>query len=119
MTVPVSMLNKQVDEETMEQEMSFYVDANHQENPPKPNNPNLYITTRPELTVYTRYKYTQFRFIYRVFRLRIRFLKGFKMSKKQYVDKKIRQQHNHKTPPFDLQPLVLTFNAEDSLHSLQ
>ena len=64
MTVPVSMLNKQLDEETMEQEMSFYVDANHQENPPKPNNPNLYITTRPELTVYTRYKYTQFRFIY-------------------------------------------------------
>jgi len=38
----------------MEQEMSFYVDTKHQENPPKPNNPNLYITTRPELTVYTR-----------------------------------------------------------------
>jgi len=54
MTVPVSMLNKQVDEETMEQEMSFYVDAKHQENPPKPNNPNLYITNRPEMTVYTR-----------------------------------------------------------------
>ena len=29
---PVSMLNKQVDEETMEQEMSFYVDAKHQGN---------------------------------------------------------------------------------------
>jgi len=54
MTVPVSMLNKQVDEETMEQEMSFYVDAKHQENPPKPNNPKLYITTRSEMSVYTR-----------------------------------------------------------------
>ena len=29
--------------------------AKHQENPPKPNNPNLYITNRPEMTVYTRY----------------------------------------------------------------
>ena len=28
----MSMLNKQVDEETMEQEMSFYVDAKHQGN---------------------------------------------------------------------------------------
>lgn len=55
MTVPVSMLNKDLDEETVEQEMSFYVDEKHQENPPKPNNPNVYITTRPELTVYTRY----------------------------------------------------------------
>ena len=54
MTVPVSMLNKQIDEETMEQEMSFYVDAKHQENPPKPNNPKLYITTRSEMSVYTR-----------------------------------------------------------------
>ena len=55
MTVPVSMLNKQLDEENMEQEMSFYVDAKHQEDPPSPNNPNLYITTRPEMSVYTRY----------------------------------------------------------------
>ena len=54
MTVPVSMLNKHLDEENMEQEMSFYVDAKHQDSPPEPNNPNLYITTRPELTVYTR-----------------------------------------------------------------
>merc|ERR1711994_992613 len=54
MTVPVSMLNKQVDEETMEQEMSFYVDTKHQDDPPKPNNPSLYITTRSELSVYTR-----------------------------------------------------------------
>ena len=54
MTVPVSMLNKPIDEETKEMEMSFYLDAKQQDNPPKPNNPALYITNRPELTVYTR-----------------------------------------------------------------
>ena len=43
-----------LDDETKEMEMSFYLDAKQQENPPKPNNPALYITTRPELTVYTR-----------------------------------------------------------------
>ena len=41
------------------------------------------------------------------------------MSENQYVDKKIRQQHNHKASPFDLQPLEWILNAEDSLHSLQ
>ena len=55
MTVPVSMDNVIIDEETMEKEMSFYIDAKNQENPPKPNNPALYISTRPEMTVYTRY----------------------------------------------------------------
>ena len=54
MTVPVSMLCKEIDEDTMEKEMSFFVDAKNQENPPKPNNPNLYITNRPQMTVYTR-----------------------------------------------------------------
>ena len=55
MTVPVSMDNIVIDEETIEKEMSFYVDSKNQENPPKPNNPALYISTRPEMTVYTRY----------------------------------------------------------------
>ena len=56
---------------------------------------------------------------YRVFHLRMCFLKGLKMSENQYVDKKIRQQHNHKASPFDLQPLEWILNLEDSLHSLQ
>ena len=55
MTVPVSMDNVRLNEDTMEMEMSFYIDAKNQENPPKPNNPALYISTRPEMTVYTRY----------------------------------------------------------------
>ena len=58
-------------------------------------------------------------FCYRVFHLRMCFLKGLKMSENQYVDKKIRQQHNHKASPFDLQPLEWILNLEDSLHSLQ
>ena len=56
---------------------------------------------------------------YRVFHLRMCFLKGLKMSENQYVDKKKRQQHNHKASPFDLQPLEWILNLEDSLHSLQ
>ena len=58
MTVPVSMDNVRLNEDTMEMEMSFYIDAKNQENPPKPNNPALYISTRPEMTVYTRYVHT-------------------------------------------------------------
>ena len=41
------------------------------------------------------------------------------MLENQYVDKKIRQYHNHKASPFDLQPLEWILNLEDSLHSLQ
>ena len=73
----MSMLNKQVDEETMEQEMSFYVDTKHQENPPKPNNPNLYITNRPEMTVYTRYVLN-----FKCLRVRMKFEENWKSSKK-------------------------------------
>ena len=54
MTVPVSMDNVRLNEDTMEMEMSFYIDAKNQDDPPKPNNPALYISTRPEMTVYTR-----------------------------------------------------------------
>jgi len=54
MTVPVSMDMVRIDENTIEKEMSFFIDKNHQENPPKPNNPALYISTRPEMTIYTR-----------------------------------------------------------------
>ena len=41
------------------------------------------------------------------------------MSENQYVDKKKRQQHNHKASPFDLQPLEWILNAEAGLHSLK
>ncbi len=54
MTVPVSMRNQMMDDDTMEQEMCFYIDSKHQEDPPKPNNPDVYVSTRPELVVYTR-----------------------------------------------------------------
>ena len=47
------------------------------------------------------------------------FLKGLKISENQYVDEKIRQYHNHKASPFDLQPLEWILNAEAGLHSLQ
>ena len=41
------------------------------------------------------------------------------MSENQYVDKKIRQFHNHKASPFDLQPLEWILNAEVGLHGLK
>ena len=41
------------------------------------------------------------------------------MLENQNVDKKKKQQHNHKASPFDLRPLEWILNAEDSLHSLQ
>ena len=56
---------------------------------------------------------------YRVSHLRNSFFKGPKMLENQYVDKKIRQYHNHKASPFDLQPLEWILKLEDSLHSLQ
>ena len=41
------------------------------------------------------------------------------MSENQYEDKIIRQYHNHKASPFDLQPLEWILNAEAGLHSLK
>ena len=54
-----------------------------------------------------------------MFHLRMCFLKGLKMSKNQYVDKKKRQLHNHKASLFDLKPLEWILNAEAGLHSLK
>ena len=54
MTIPVSTDIVKIDDETTEKEMSFFLDSDHQENPPKPNNPALHISTRPEMTIYTR-----------------------------------------------------------------
>ena len=62
---------------------------------------------------------TLFIWSYRVFHLRMCFLKGLKMSENQYEDKTIRQYHNHKASPFDLQPLEWIFNTDAGLHSLQ
>ena len=51
MTVPVSRKNIDIDEESLEMEMSFYLNV---EEPPEPKNPNLYISKREEISVYTR-----------------------------------------------------------------
>ena len=53
---------------------------------------------------------------YRVTHLRNSFFKGPKILGNQYVDKKIRQLHNHKASPFELQPLEWILNAEVGLH---
>ena len=36
-------------------EECFYLNQEHQANPPKPNSPNVYIVVRPAMTVYTRF----------------------------------------------------------------
>ena len=36
-------------------EECFYLNNEHQANPPKPNSPDVYIVTRPAMTIYTRY----------------------------------------------------------------
>merc|ERR1712203_58654 len=35
-------------------EECFYLNKEHQANPPKPNSPDVYIVTRPAMTIYTR-----------------------------------------------------------------
>ena len=47
------------------------------------------------------------------------FLKGIKMSENQYIDKKIRQLHDHKASPFDLQPLEWILNAASNMSKLK
>ena len=36
-------------------EECFYLNQEHQANPPKPNSPNVYIVVRPAMTVFTRF----------------------------------------------------------------
>merc|ERR1711976_40221 len=53
MTVPVS-ISQQKRRDEFEQEMCFYIGEEHQEKTPNPTDPNIYLTTRPEMTIYTR-----------------------------------------------------------------
>lgn len=57
MTTPVSTKwqNGEVtDGSLIEHEMCFYLNKDHQNNPPKPTSPDVYIVTRPAMTIYTR-----------------------------------------------------------------
>ena len=56
MTVPVSTEWKPVEseEDQIEKTMCFYLGHKHQTSPPKPSDENVFIDTRPEMSVYTR-----------------------------------------------------------------
>ena len=51
MTTPVSTKWKK--DELHEE--CFYLNNEHQANPPKPTSPDVYIVTRPAMTIYTRF----------------------------------------------------------------
>ena len=54
MTTPVSTKwHKLEDKKTMMEEC-FYISEEHQANPPKPSDPEVYLVKRPEMTVFTR-----------------------------------------------------------------
>ena len=36
-------------------EECFYLNQKHQANPPEPNSPDVYIVSRPAMTIFTRY----------------------------------------------------------------
>merc|ERR1712241_1164611 len=56
MTRPVSTKRTPMTEakQTIEKEMCFYLNEEHQANPPQPTDPDVYLVKRPALTVYTR-----------------------------------------------------------------
>ena len=56
MTRPVSTKWTPMNEamQTIEKEMCFYLNEEHQANPPQPTDPDVYLVLRPALTVYTR-----------------------------------------------------------------
>ena len=51
MTTPVSTKWKK--DELHEE--CFYLNSKHQANPPEPNSPDVYIVSRPAMTIFTRY----------------------------------------------------------------
>merc|ERR1711983_696512 len=59
MTSPVSTKWTKIDEKTSEHEKCFYLDKNHQENPPKPTNSDVYVIDREEMTILTRTLYVE------------------------------------------------------------
>merc|ERR1712241_1556989 len=54
MTTPVSTKWQRIDESTVEHEECFYLNKEHQSNPPEPSAPDVYIVSRPAMTIYTR-----------------------------------------------------------------
>ena len=56
MTRPVSTKWTPMNEamQTIEKEMCFYLNEEHQANPPQPTDPDVYLVLRPALTVFTR-----------------------------------------------------------------
>merc|ERR1712062_306235 len=54
MTTPVSTKWHQINENTVEHEECFYLNKEHQSNPPEPSAPDVYIVSRPAMTIYTR-----------------------------------------------------------------
>ena len=51
MTTPVSTKWKK---DALHEEC-FYLNQKHQANPPEPNSPDVYIVSRPAMTIFTRY----------------------------------------------------------------
>ena len=59
MTVPVSM-KMRGNKNSFEKEMCFYLDNEHQSNPPQPTNRDVYIVNRPAMNVYTRFAFSSY-----------------------------------------------------------
>jgi hypothetical protein len=55
MAFPVSSHCKYLTDDTVDKEIGFYIDPKFQNDPPRPTNPELTISVRPEMTIYTRY----------------------------------------------------------------
>merc|ERR1712193_586775 len=54
MTTPESTKWLRIDENTVEHEECFFLNKEHQNNPPEPSASDVYIVSRPAMTIYTR-----------------------------------------------------------------
>ena len=68
MTVPVSM-KMRGNKNSFEKEMCFYLDNEHQSNPPQPTNRDVYIVNRPAMNVYTRFVNVHLSYLNHYFKL--------------------------------------------------